>query len=271
MRVIVFFLLMSQASVSFAQFGYYRFGAKSEGLAHADVAYSHSGSLFGNIAGIATISDNQVLIGYQRFEQVAGFDRYAVGYIDKTNWSTLGFTLYGFGDDLSSERKISAGVAHRIGMFSVGVKAHFSQIAVEGFDSRYFWMIDIGGMAYINKQLQFGLYIGNLNQSEVAEYPEAHFPLSLDVGFKYSPSDQVNLLFEIQQSSLSDMQAGLAIEYMPVLHWAFRGGYQAESSALSAGVGFGKKYFQIDYAFSYLSYPGISHQIGLSLTVASHE
>jgi hypothetical protein len=264
MRVILLIALVSFCFTSSqAQFGFYEFGARRQSLAFADVAMNGPWSLFNNVAGITGIENTYIMAGYQRYEQVTGFDRYAVGLIKPIRSTAIGVSVYGFGDEISSERKVALSVAHKAGRFSLGVNTHFSQISVEGFESRFFWMVDIGGLAELSDRLNIGMHISNLNQTKIAEFPEANLPLSLEIGLSYRPVEELNILFEIEQATISEMQAGFAMEYQPVESWKMRGGYQLERQQLFGGIGFGKRHFEIDYAFAYQSFFGFSHQLGL--------
>jgi hypothetical protein len=238
-------------------------GARSSGLGHASVAISDLWSIFNNVSGMASLKNVQAGFSYENRFGMKSFDRMGAVLVCPTKYVVAGMSFYKSGDQHYNEEKAAMAFAHQISKFSLGLKVNYLQISMEEFKSRRSLVIEFGGIAEITPQLIFGAYIYNLNQARIKGYQQEYIPTVMKAGISYLPSKK--LMINIETEKDIDLKASFraGIEYKIIDHFFLRTGISTYPFTGAFGIGFNKKNFQIDYAYSSHARIGSINQISL--------
>jgi hypothetical protein len=238
-------------------------GARSSGLGHASVAISDPWSIFNNVSGMASLKNVQAGFTYENRFAMRSFDRTAAMLICPVRYGIAGISFYKFGDLHYNEEKASLAYAHQISKVSLGLKVNYLQISMEDLKSRRVLVIEFGGIAEITPQLIFGAHIYNLNQARIKGYLQEYVPTIMKAGISYLPSKK--LMINIETEKDIDFKACFkaGIEYKVIDHFFLRTGVSTYPITGAFGIGFNKKNFQLDYAYSTHVRLGSINQISL--------
>jgi hypothetical protein len=238
-------------------------GARSSGLAHASVTLCDLWSIFNNASGMASLKNMQAGFTYENRFATRSFDRVGALFICPIKYGVAGLSFYKFGDKHYNEEKAGLAYAHEIMKVRLGIKVNYLQISMEELRSRRALVIEFGGIAEITPQLVFGAHIYNLNQAKIRGYQKEYVPTVMKAGFSYRPSDK--LMINIETEKDIDFKACFkaGMEYKIIDKFYLRTGVSTYPFTGSFGIGFSKKNFQIDYAYSTHTRLGFISQLSL--------
>jgi hypothetical protein len=246
-------------------------GARAAAFGNASVTLPDVWALNNNVAGIASLKESQVgayvenRFGVQAFSTVALLAVYPTA-----KHGHYGISLSRFGDELYSQQHIGAGIAHKLGQFSLGAKADLWQVAVKGYGSRKAVALSVGGQAEVVPGFYFGAYAYNINQAKLAAFDDERLPTIMKAGLGYRPYQKLLLLAETEKhiDFPADFKAG--IEYQLLSEkLALRSGFSTQTSKATVGLGFRARHLQVDYAFGSTTLLGISNHLSLAYTFKS--
>lgn len=248
-------------------------GAEAAGLGFATVALEGNMAVWANAAGLASVRKRQILTGYEnRYGLVDGLHAAQAAYIHPLSKSTLGVSLYRFGDALYSQHRISLSAAHQIGQFSAGIRLNQHQYSMEGGETRFAMAVDVGGVMRLSSQLKLGMQISNLSQGRVSRQTNEKIPSVLSIGLGYRPDQQLKLLAELayQLGKLPTLKVGL--DYMPVDFVSLRSGINSGPNPLFFfGLGLRHSVLHFDYALETHHVLGMAQHIGLAYHFRANE
>jgi hypothetical protein len=239
-------------------------GARATGLGYASFCLRDEWSLFNNIAGLATVDQISTSFTYTLQPGLPSFNRMAaVVAIPVNKEGVAGAGVFRFGDDLYNEHILSAGFANTFGLASLGAKINYIQYAAEGFGTKGFVTLSLGGIAELTPKLSFGAYITNINQPKVSSDGE-RLPAILSAGFQFTLTEKVLVTSGIEKDVDYEPVWRTGLEYKIYKKVALRTGFNINPAAGFAGVGFRKEKISIDYAYSFHPGFGATHQATVS-------
>lgn len=247
-------------------------GAEAAGLGYANVAAKGRIGIFGNAASLAAVKNREILAGYDsKYGFLKGISTISAAYLHPFQSSSLAFSLSRFGDELFSQHKLSLSYGHQIDHFSIGVRASQHQYHMEGTDTRYTTVLDMGGMAQILPLLSFGVSITNLNQAVVSRETGERVPTILSSGFCFRPDEKLQTLMEVSYALEERPLLKAGVAYQPVKNFTFRSG--ANTSSLGQfylGLGAAHSMIDFDYALETHNILGISQQFNVIYKIRKH-
>lgn len=247
------------------------FGARSAGMGYTSVAVADVWAMGNNTAGIANLSAPALgVYAENRFGERA-FTTVALQAVYPTQkYGTYGLSLSRFGDALFSQQHAGLGVAHKLGQFSLGIKADVWQVSVQEYGSRKAVALAAGVQGEVMPDLYFGAFAYNLNQAKLASFEDERLPTTMKAGLSYRPTAKLLLAAETEKSidHGADFKAGA--EYALLQEkFVLRTGFSTLTGSLSFGAGFKARQLQVDYAFGSTTPIGNSHHVAVVYSFAS--
>lgn len=238
-------------------------GARAVGLGNAAATISDPFAVFNNIAGVASLTNTNIGVFYERRYNFSGFNIFSIVANQPTKYGNGAIGIYRFGDDLYNEMRINAGWAHKISFVSLGLQVEYLQTAIQDLGIKRNLVINFGGQAEITNQLVFGAHIYNLNQAKIADYKDERIPTIMKAGLSYKPIKQLLLNIEVEKDIVQKIKYKVGIEYIVLEKIRFRTGINIQPQVIFFGTGYSSKTFIIDYALTWHQQLGLSHSISL--------
>jgi hypothetical protein len=242
------------------------FGARAAALGNASATIPDLWAIHNNIAGIAGLTQPQIgAYAENRFGVRAFTTAALLGIYPTTKYGVYGISLSRFGDELYNRQHIGLGAAHKLGQFSLGIKADVWQVAVQGYGSRKAVTIAVGGQAEIVSGLYFAAHAYNLNQAKLADFEDERIPTIMKAGLSYMPYRKLLLLAETEKNidHNATFKAGIEYQLFPD-KFILRSGFQSLANPLNLGAGFMARQFIVDYAFGNTTQLGNSNHLSVS-------
>ncbi len=243
-------------------------GAKQISLSHSDVALSNDVfSIFNNPAGLAQINWREAGVYYS--PAPFGLTELANGYLAYNEPLSIGSVSLGamtYGFNLYKESRLIAGFSYNyLNKFFAGIAFNFHMVSIKNYGNANAFYINLGGLAYITKELRWGFSIYNLNRATLGNDKD-QIPLIFNSGFSYNLTDNLSLNAAIEKELLFNASIRFGIDYEIVKYISVRSGFQNEPSMFTAGLGINYSIFSLDYAV--FSHPdlGLTHQAGIIIS-----
>lgn len=231
-------------------------GARSMGMANANVTIGDGWSIFNNIGALTGIEQPQAFFAYDHRGNLNELTTLAAGAVFKSEQFSYGLSVSTFGEELFSQSQIGLGISQKLGIASIGIKASFFQTSIEGFGTGRSAVFEFGGLAELTPELFFGAHIYNLSGAKFGKNSVDHLPTVIKSGISYRPADNVMVNIEAEKDILLPHVLKVGLEYS--LHekiWA-RVGINNQPNRLCFGIGFRAKSFHIDFAVNQNPYLG---------------
>lgn len=251
--------------ISFAQDGYFEFGARSAGMANSTVATSDVFSVFNNIGALHGVEDFTVFAGYRHRFGLTELNSIAAGVIKPFSFGTAGFSFYRFGGDLLNQQKASLGFSNKFGLVSLGANISYLQYKIESLGNSSSLVIEFGGTAEITNFLKFGAHVFNLNQAKLGNEDADEIPLVMKAGLSFTPNEELMINVETVKSLENEAQFRAGVEYLIIPKIAIRSGIETNPVKGSFGLGFIAKRFVVDYAYNNHSILNDIHDFTIAL------
>ncbi len=255
---------------SFAQFNP---GAKEIALSNSGVALSNDVfAIFNNPSGISQINWREIGVYYSpspfglnelanafvAFNQPFDFGNIAIGYMN-----------YGF--DLYKENKITFAYSNKIqSRFFYGGSITYNNISIENYGSDNSLSLNLGALAYINKNLRTGFSIININRASYGDEKD-QIPVIYNFGFSYDVLLNLILNIAVQKELDYDPSFRFGIDYALIDFLSIRTGFSTEPDNYSAGLGINYSLFQLDYGMVYHNELGFTHQFSLIIQFSKNK
>lgn len=266
MRKVLFFISFILAwSHCFAQnAGIPPAGPVSLGLGGARTAVSSPWAIFNNPAGLGNIEGISGVFGYQTILNFAPFNTVSAAVNAQTSIGNTSFGVYKFGDDIFSTQMASLGFARKLGIMTLGIKANILQYDIAGFGKRSVFLAEMGGIANLTPQLNFGAHIYNITQSVVAQETQERVPILIRMAINYQLSNELQLFVEGEKDVDRSAEFSLGLSFQLIEALVLRTGFATQTNRYSFGAGVSIQKFIVDYAVSPDSGIGATHNFGLT-------
>ncbi|PRY13670.1 hypothetical protein CLV24_10540 [Pontibacter ummariensis] len=244
----------------------YSTGARAAALGGAAVALPDLWALQNNVAGIAGLEQPQAGAYVENRFGIQAFTTVALQAVLPTEgYGSYGLSVSRFGDELYSQQHIGLGVAHRLGQFSLGVKADVWQVAVKSYGSEKGVALSVGGQGEIVPNLYVGAYAFNLNQAKLSAFEDERLPTVMKAGLAYRPAPKLLLIAETEKDIDYDASFKAGIEYQVLKDkLALRTGFNTLINKLTFGAGFQARQLNVAYAFGSTTLLGFSHHLSVA-------
>ena len=241
-------------------------GARSNGLANSALVLSDVWAVKNNIGAIGELDKTEVGLGYQNKYFLKEFSNqsFVVNYAAKKGsfgmyFQQAGFNLYreissGIGYGMKLSNNLSAGVSlnlHRISFGDIFYGAKNSMSA------------SVGLKYSLNKNIEFGANVGNLNRAKITDVQDERFPTVFGLGMRYIFSEKAFWTFELEKDIVHpiNVKSGLEIKAHDILVLRLGVNTYPFQTAFGAGINFKK--WRLDLAANWHSSLGINPSAGL--------
>lgn len=124
---------------------------------------------------------------------------------------------------------------------------------------------DIGSL-YHWDNFRFGLVLQDILQAKIKLKETADtIPMKLKTGVAYTIPDKFTFSMGLDLIKNRDLKEHIGIEYIIAKLVSIRGGYTTDTDEITAGLGFKKEVYEINYAYARHSELENSHRVSLSI------
>ena len=260
--VFIMLVLISIPSGGFAQ--QVGTGGRHLGMAGASATLQDSWAVFNNVGALAWIQQPSIMTTYENRFMVAGLNTVAAGFaMPVFQSSAWGTTVSHFGDHLYNEVNLGVGASHKINTVSLGIKANYLQISMEGLGTRSVFAFEFGGLMQFTPTLVAAAHIYNFNQAQIANFQQEKLPTIMKAGLSYRPLKNLQVNGEVVKNIDFPATLRAGVEYKPIDKLAVRTGINTAPFTASFGVGLQLFALQVDYALQTHSVLLPAHQLSL--------
>ena len=266
MQKIALIIYLFFSSFAFSQVPH-QIGARANGLANSTLLISDVWSVKNNPGAMGQLTKTSVGIAYQnRFlvnelsNQSLAFNYHLTG---KSNiglyFQQTGFSLY---------RQLQTGLVYGMKLadnLSAGVSLNFHRIAFGDIYGSVNAVSASVGLKYaLNKNLDLGLNIQNINRAKLSDYQDERFPTLFNIGLKYNFSEGTFWSVEAEKDILHPLNIKSGIEILTHQIFVVRLGMNSYPFQAGFGAGLKLKQFNLDIASTWHSTLGLSPSMALS-------
>jgi hypothetical protein len=259
-------LLLTQSffsTILLAQFRNLGIG-RASGFANASVTLNDQWAIFNNIGGLAWIEKAYALSSFDNRFSMAGFNTVTAGMVAPSKYGLVGgLTISQFGSEQYRETNFSIGLSHKISNVSIGLRANYFQMAIEGLGTRRLFAFEFGGVMKLTETIWIGAHIYNFNQAKVADFQDERLPVVMKTGISYRPTEKLIINLETEKDINFPQTFKAGLEYRIVPSFALRTGISTKPFISSYGFSFNFYAFELLYALN--THPQLlsSHHLAL--------
>jgi hypothetical protein len=256
-------------------------GARPRAMGGSFVALADDGlAIHYNPAGLCQVTDYQFHTSYQR---PFGTSFLSHNWADLTipigGYGTLGFSFQKLGVEykgveMEGEKTFQFGQGFRLmgdihSWLSLGYTLNLYSLefaeSVGGVDlgSAHTFGLNIGGLAGIWGRTRLGFMARNINNPQMGDNTKYDLPQTIIIGVCYSPYKGVTTNWDMEKELNEETQLHFGAESRITSSLNLRVGLQNNPNLYTLGMGIYYQGISFDYAFSYNSEPGSTHQFTL--------
>lgn len=238
-------------------------GARSAGLAHASTTIAEPFSVINNPGNLGLLETGGIAIGYTNQYNVDGWNSNFLAFNTPIANGFMSAAAVKFGDMLMNKTTIHFGYGHKLGIASLGAAVVYNQLYIEGFGSRKFIQVDLGGVMELSPTFSVSTGVKNITQSRVSTATDEFHPTHFYLGFRYAPTSFLNVVGQIDKllDSTESFKSGLEYQIKVLI---FRVGISTNPVYVTAGLGLAYKKLHVDYAVVNNQDLGPSHSVGIN-------
>ena len=264
MRILFYLMFLLASSPTLAQIqSSFHGGARSQALGNTYVALREEAAIWGNAAGLTSLSQNVFSIyGNRPFNQsevqLAGF---GLALITNSGAFAINAQQQGFAD----LKEQAFGVAYARQLFSnlsIGGRLDIQRFDIAEYGNTQTITFDLGFQLEAFKDFYIAAHVYSPFEVEVVENSALESLFSF--GASYKVSEKVLLLATIQKQQENPLSIHSGLEYLPADNIFIRLGAQSQPTKVSMGIGYKLPAgLQLEFAGSYHQDLGFSPGIGI--------
>jgi hypothetical protein len=264
--IIIIYLLFSN-SASIAQTNNELVGARAMSMGGTGILLLDEFSLENNPAAASKIKEFGLSTYFLNRFYIASLNTIGLHTYMPLKKFVTGLFVKKFGDKYYSEQSIGIGLAHTMGIVSLGMSTQLVQIGMHELPTRYAWLGCAGGIAEIGSKIKWAARIWNFNNAHNNTVNEIAFPVVISTGISYQPTELVLLCAELEKNIQHPAVFKFGIDYKVGKILSVRTGFLHLPTNITFGTGLLIKKSKFDYAFLHHSILGSSHQLSLSISL----
>lgn len=225
--------------------------ARIAGLGYSSAVMFDIWSASNNQAGLATITNPTIAIGYANKFQLNELSTQSaiIGIPTKTGNFAVNYQRFGY--SLYSENSFGLAYARKLGeIISAGLQfdyLHYQQ--TEDYGNHGVFLMEAGLIAEPINNFYIGVHIYNPWNAKLAEYNDERISSRMQFGLGYCFSEQVLFTIETEKTLNQKARFKGGIEYEPLPSLFLRTGIGTQPNQFSFGVGYTLWDFTTDIAF----------------------
>lgn len=265
MRFYFLFLLFFVSNMfTYAQIRTFGIG-RAAGIGNAAVTLNDQWAIFNNIGGLAWIEKTSAFTSFDNRFGMTGFNTVTAGIVVPTKFGMAGgLTISQFGGEAYRETNFSVGISHKMSNVSIGLRANYFQLAIEGLGTRRMLAFEFGGVMKLTQTLWLGAHVYNFNQARVADFQDERLPVLMKAGISYRPTEKVMLNLETEKDINFPQTIKAGLEYKVIPTFVLRTGISTKPFISSYGFSF--SFYAFEFLYSLNTHPQLqpSHHIALA-------
>ncbi len=239
-------------------------GARSMGLANANVTLADAWSVFNNIGGIGSVEESEFFAGYDHRLGLNELTTLAAGAVFNGASGAWGIGLSNYGGDLFNQQTIGVGYGNQLGIASLGIKINYFQTNIEGFGRGAAPIVEVGGVAELTPWLFFGAHMYNGTRSKLSQVTGEYLPMIVRSGLSFRPTEGLMINLEAEKEVYLAPQLKVGVEYSLRERLYARTGINTHPQQVFFGIGFSPKRYRFDYAMSQNHQLGFTHHVSFN-------
>lgn len=264
MQKILLLVLVFSPLLAFAQVPY-QIGARANGLANSALVISDVWAVRNNIGAIGELEKTEIGLAYQNKFLLKEFSNQSLAVNYATGKGNFGLYLQQAGFNLYRELTTGVGYGMKLSHnFSVGLSLNYHRISFgDIYGAKNSISASVGLKYNLNKNIQFGANVTNLNRAQVAEVEDERFPTVFGLGMKYIFSEKAFWTVELEKDIMNpiNVKSGLELKAHEIL--VLRLGVNSYPFQTAFGVGVKLKKWRLDVAANWHSSLGVNPSAGL--------
>ena len=259
-----FLLTITVPTLASGDEGAFPKGARAAAMANAVVTMADEWSFFNNIAGVASLRQFSVGMGYHNRFLVKEWNTVYAMALQPLKYGVIGAGVEHFGNSTFSQSRLSVGYAYKVRYVSLGLQMSIHQLNLNELGVSRRLLFQFGGQAELIPELHFGAHITNLNQSRLIPDLEERLPTVLKAGLAYKPNKKFTANGEVAKDIEYPASFRFGLEYALLEDVFFvRLGTMTQPAISTAGLGFNHKQWKIDFATQFHQRLGFSNHLSL--------
>ncbi|MCW5910740.1 MAG: hypothetical protein KIT62_06685 [Cyclobacteriaceae bacterium] len=264
-RLLILLFSFAFVKVINAQSTSTQMGARGLGMGNASTGIAYEWGLFNNPGSIGLLTETTAAAAYHAQTRLTNANRAAFVLNSPFRFGVASVGTFRFGDDLYNEHLVSAGMANKFGITSLGLKVNYIQYQAQGFDSHRAMTLDFGGITQLTEAIFISASINNLTQSKIkSEHIQESLPTRLTAGLTCKVNSKVLVATEIEKDLLYAATWRTGLEYEFRNKFFARTGFNLQPSSGFFGLGTKQKSIRADYAIQLNALTGASHQASVT-------
>lgn len=262
---ITYFLFFSLPLLSSGQDESFQ-GARTAGLANSSITLADAFTPFNNVGALGFLEYSTLAVGYTNHYEMAGLDKIFFAGTKNTTIGVFTISASKFGDDLFNITSLKGGFGNKFGIASLGASLNYNHYWIEGFGSRGFFSVDIGGLVELSPQIFIGGLLLNVTQAKISKLSSEYYPTIFITGISYRPTENLMLNAQVEKDLRYPAFLKFGIEYI-IKSLVLRTGLNTDPAWFAFGVGFIHTKFLIDYAIQNNYQLGRTHNVSLAYRI----
>ena len=238
---------------------------RASGMGNAAATLNDQWAIFNNIGGLAWIEKTSAFTSFDNRFGMTGFNTVTAGIVMPTKFGAAGgLTISQFGGDSYRETNFSVGISHKMSNVSIGLRANYFQLVIEGLGTRRMLAFEFGGLMKLTETLWLGAHIYNFNQAQVADFQDERLPVIMKAGLSYRPTEKLIMNLETEKDINFPQTIKVGLEYKILPSLALRTGISTKPFVSSYGFSFSFYAFEFLYSLNTHSQLAPSHHLALA-------
>lgn len=212
-------------------------GAHSLSMADCGTMFQGISSIYSNPAGLATIEDLAVDVGYNRRYNLEDLSTISLGGAKKVGAGVFGLSIAKYGSSVYSESKIGLSYGRKLSdNLSIGGGFNMLAYSIDQYGSTNVFTFELGVQSKLTDELYLGAYV--FSPSVVSLTEDREVPTRYSMGLKYLASKKASIYLDITKTINRDPEFKLAVDYKMIDAFSFRIG----GNIVQESVHFGPAY-----------------------------
>lgn len=237
---------------------------RAAGLGNTAVTLNDQWAIYNNIGGLGWVDKMYALSSFDNRFSMAGFNTVTAGIVAPSKFGLVGgLTISQFGGEQYRETNFSVGVSHKISNVSIGLRANYFQLAIEGLGTKRMFTFEFGGVMKLTEMIWIGAHIYNFNQAKIADFQDERLPVVMKAGISYRPTDKLIMNIETEKDINFPQTFKVGVEYKLVPSFSLRTGVSTRPFVSSYGFSF--HFYAFELLYSLNTHPQLQPSHHLSL------
>ncbi|MGE5352802.1 MAG: hypothetical protein ACM3P0_12015 [Acidobacteriota bacterium] len=228
-------------------------------------------SAFNNPASLAGVTGRELGVFYSPSPfGLKELSNAAMAYSEPLPIGPVSLGLSTFGFSLYRKNNFVVALAMRISDISLGLSLNLHNLTIRNYGSDNSLAVSPGILISLIRELNWGFSVQNIFNASIGS-ENGQIPRVLSSGFSYRPYRTIMLNAAVEKVTGAPFSIRAGVEYDLIRYLALRAGISNEPDRFSAGIGINYSFMKFDYAVFTHQDLGLTHQIGVVLSLSAKD